>query len=85
MATQKINIPPPSLPIAPEGYDRFWQESFLKILRLYFIRISSPQDFAVRTINIDVERLPTQVDIATLRSGDVYRDSSAGNVLKIKV
>ena len=85
MATQKINIPPPSLPIAPEEYDRFWQESLLKILRLYFVRISSPQDFSVRTINIDVERLPTQADVANLRSGDVYRDSSAGNVLKIKV
>ena len=29
--------------------------------------------------------LPTQADLARLRSGDVYYDTSAGNVLKIKV
>jgi hypothetical protein len=29
--------------------------------------------------------LPTQADLANLRSGDVYRDTTAGNVLKIKV
>jgi hypothetical protein len=29
--------------------------------------------------------LPTQADVANLRSGDVYYDTTAGNVLKIKV
>jgi hypothetical protein len=29
--------------------------------------------------------LPTQADLARLRSGDIYYDTSAGNVLKIKV
>ena len=29
--------------------------------------------------------LPTQADFANLRSGDVYYDTTAGNVLKIKV
>ena len=29
--------------------------------------------------------LPTQVDFANLRSGDVYYDTTAGNVLKVKV
>ena len=29
--------------------------------------------------------LPTQADVANLRSGDVYYDTTAGTVLKIKV
>jgi hypothetical protein len=29
--------------------------------------------------------LPTQADLANLRKGDVYYDTTAGNVLKIKV
>jgi len=85
MATQKINIAPPSLPLAPQDYDQSYQEQLNKILRLYFTRNSAPQDFAMRTFSVDVERMPTQTDIATLRVGDVYRDSSAGNVLKVKV
>lgn len=32
-----------------------------------------------------VVSFPTQADLAYLRVGDVYYDSSAGNVLKIKV
>jgi hypothetical protein len=29
--------------------------------------------------------LPTQADLANLRVGDVYYDTTAGNVLKVKV
>jgi hypothetical protein len=29
--------------------------------------------------------LPTQADVARLRVGDVYYDTTAGNVLKVKV
>jgi len=29
--------------------------------------------------------LPTQADLANLRSGDVYVDTTASNVLKVKV
>jgi len=29
--------------------------------------------------------LPTQADLANLRLGDIYYDTTAGNVLKIKV
>jgi len=32
-----------------------------------------------------VVSLPTQADYANLRAGDVYYDTSAGNVLKVKV
>jgi hypothetical protein len=29
--------------------------------------------------------LPTQADLSNLRIGDIYYDTSAGNVLKVKV
>jgi hypothetical protein len=32
-----------------------------------------------------VVSLPTQADLSKLRVGDLYRDTSAGNVIKIKV
>ena len=34
--------------------------------------------------NVRVLSLPTQTDLANLRVGDVYVDTSAGNVLKVK-
>lgn len=79
------NVAPPNLPLAPEGYDRSYQDQLNNVLRLYFTLISSPQDFAVLGLNIDVERMPTEADVATLRAGDVYRDTTADNVLKVKV
>jgi hypothetical protein len=38
------------------------------------------QTTGVRTVS-----LPTQADIANIRIGDLYRDTTAGNVVKIKV
>jgi hypothetical protein len=35
-------------------------------------------------LNLDINTLPTDADLANLKVGDVYRDL-AGNVLKIKV
>ena len=37
------------------------------------------------TPGLFVVSLPTQADYANLRAGDVYYDTSAGNVLKVKV
>jgi len=35
--------------------------------------------------NVLVVSLPTQADVARLRVGDIYYDTTAGNVLKVKV
>ena len=75
---------PPRLPIAPEEYTPVYISQMLNILNLYFQQLNAVQPISVSQLNIDVERLPTQADVANLRAGDVYRDSSAGNVLKIK-
>jgi hypothetical protein len=52
---------------------------------LFFQQLNAVQPISIAQLNIDVERFPTQANLADLRVGDVYRDSSAGNVLKIKV
>jgi hypothetical protein len=79
------NSAPPRLPAAPADYSEPYMSGLLNVLYLYFQNINAIQPINITKLNINVERLPTQADVASLRSGDVYRDSSAGNVLKIKV
>lgn len=76
---------PPRLPTAPEEYSEPFMSAFSRVLYLYFQQVHAVQPINITSLNINVERLPTQADVANLRVGDVYRDSSAGNVLKIKV
>lgn len=38
-----------------------------------------------QTTGARIVSLPTQADLANLRIGDLYRDTLAGNVIKIKV
>lgn len=78
------NTTPPNLPLAPDEYTRQYQDQLNNVLRLYFNLLAAPQAFAVLGLNIDVARMPTQADVATLRAGDVYGDTTAGNVLKVK-
>lgn len=75
----------PNLPLAPMEYSQQFQDQLNNVLRLYFSQLDSPTISAASGLVLDVDRLPTQVDVATLRSGTVYRDSTAGNVLKVKV
>lgn len=75
---------PPRLPDAPADYERQFQDQLAQVLRQYFEQLHSTQPVAVAGLNIDVRTLPTQADLATLRQGDVYVDTSAGHVLKIK-
>jgi hypothetical protein len=56
----------------------------LNILNLYFQQLNAVQPISVAQLNIDVERFPTEADIADLRVGDVYRDT-ADDTLKVKV
>lgn len=59
-------------------------QSLLKTLRTWFFMNATPQPITLATLNIDLRTLPTDADLANLRSGDVYRDTTAGNVLKVK-
>lgn len=81
------NVRPPRLPDPGpvfEAEQRSYLSDLLRTLRLYFDASSSAQDFSATRLNLNVNRLPTQADLADLRSGDVYRDTAAGDVLKIK-
>lgn len=79
------NRVPPNLPRAPETYETQYFNQFANILTLFLQQISAVQQVNVAKLNIDIKTLPTEADLSTLRVGDVYRDSTAGNVLKVKV
>jgi hypothetical protein len=74
---------PPNLPIAPEVYEQRYIDQLNRVLTLYFNQISGVVPVTAATLNIDIDLLPTQVNLTTMRSGDVYRDTTADNVLKI--
>lgn len=76
---------PPSLPLPPSSYDVSYFLRLLSTLSLYFNALGAVRPWKVATLNIDLATLPTEADVANLRTGDVYRDSTAGNVLKVKV
>lgn len=75
---------PTNLPKAPDDYDKSFMNRLINTLTLYFQQQDSVQQLNIASLNIDINRLPTQTSLATLRSGDVYRDTTAANVLKIK-
>lgn len=75
---------PPRLPDPPRGYEVQYMAQLLDTLRVFFDQLFATQQVNVARLNIDMRTLPTQADVANLRSGDVYVDTSAGNVLKIK-
>jgi hypothetical protein len=83
----------PRLPSAPLEYDQRFMDEFIRILRLYFAQIDNAGPLQGTTLNLStinqatglpVISIPTQASLATLRKGDVYYDTTAGNVLKIK-
>lgn len=78
-------VVPPRLPTPPAEYGEVYMAEYNRILYLFFQQISSVQPINITNLNINVARLPTESDLATLRSGDVYRDTTAGNTLKVKV
>ena len=75
----------PNLLIAPGEYDSKYQNLLNNALRLYFAQLDAPGVSAAAGLLLSLDTLPTQADVATLRPGTVYRDTAAGNALKIKV
>ena len=74
----ELNATSPNLPAAPDEYERRYQDQFNNVLRLYFNQLSNPGDMGGSTLNLNLETLPTEADFATLRLGDVYRDTKDG-------
>jgi hypothetical protein len=98
--TQK-NVVAPRLPNAPDEYDAGAMNRLMNILRIYFNQLDNAGPIAASTQfngtsivaglsfapnpGSTTPSLPTQADAANLRVGDIYYDTTAGNVLKVKV
>jgi hypothetical protein len=74
----ELNVAPPSLPLAPNEYERRYQDQLNNVLRLFFSQISNPGDMGGATLNLNLNTLPTEADLPNLRLGDVYRDTQDG-------
>jgi hypothetical protein len=73
-----LNTAPPNLPLAPNEYERRYQDQLNNVLRLYFNQLANPGDLSAATFNLDLATLPTEADLPNLRLGDVYRDTQDG-------
>jgi hypothetical protein len=94
------NVIAPRLPNATLEYDSVMMNQLLNILRLYFSQLDNAGPVAASTqfngsdvvsglsfapnAGASTPSLPTQADLANLRVGDIYYDTSASNVLKVK-
>jgi hypothetical protein len=81
-------------------YDPALINQLTNVLRLYFNQLDNPAPMAASTqrngtdivaglsffptAGTTTPSLPTQADLANLRVGDIYYDTSASNVLKVK-
>jgi hypothetical protein len=74
----ELNATPPNLPLAPNEYDRRYQDQLNNVIRLFFNQLSNPGDMGGATLNLDLGTLPTEADLPNLRLGDVYRDTQDG-------
>ena len=74
----ELNATPPNLPLAPNEYERRYQDQINNLLRLYFNQLSNPGDIGGSTLNLNLDTLPTEADLPNLRLGDVYRDTQDG-------
>ena len=74
----ELNATPPNLPLAPNEYERRYQDQINNVLRLFFNQISNPGNMGGATLNLDLATLPTEADLPNLRLGDVYRDTQDG-------
>jgi hypothetical protein len=84
----ELNATPPNLPLAPTEYDRRYQDQLNNVLRLFFNQLSNPGNVGAATLNLDLNTLPTEADLAKLRPGDVFRDTTTGSTsqaLRIKL
>jgi hypothetical protein len=64
--------------LASDEYDRQYQDQLNNILRLFFAQLSNPGNMGGATLNLNLNTLPTDADLPTLRLGDVYRDTQDG-------
>ena len=74
----QLNAKAPSLPLPGNEYEREYLDKLTNVLRLYFNQLDNPGPLGATGLNFDLNNLPTEADLATLRLGDVYRDTQDG-------
>ena len=74
----ELNVRPPNLPLASDEYDRRYQDQLNNILRLFFAQLNNPGSIGGAALNLNLNTLPPEADLPTLRLGDVYRDTQDG-------
>ena len=74
----------PRLPDPPEEYDRRYMAALNRAIFTYLTQLVAVQHINAASLNLNTSTLPTDADVANLRVGDVYMDTSASNVLKVK-
>jgi hypothetical protein len=75
---------PPTLIDPPREYSQSHFIHLVRELRRWFTAAASYQTLLVAHLFVDVDRFPTEADLADLRVGQVYRDST-DNTLKVKL
>jgi len=68
----------PRLTSPTPEYNQQYMELLVSSLRLYFNQLDNPGDMAGAALNLNLDTLPTEANLATLRLGDVYRDTQDG-------
>lgn len=76
---------PPNLPNPGNTVDPAYMNRLLGVLRTFFLASNAVQHINAASLNLNLDTLPTEADLANLRLGDIYRDTTASNVLKVKV
>ena len=79
------NQNPPAFPTPPEKYDQVYMNKLINILRMFLNQVNAQQVISVNGIIFDYKTLPDQTQVSSLRSGQVYVDKTANNVLKVKL
>lgn len=77
-----MNIPEFGNP--PPEYTSTWFAQMLQRLRVTFNQLNTFQPVLAASVHTQPGKFPTQLDLANLRSGDMYIDTAAANVLKVK-
>jgi len=94
------NVVAPKMLAAPQEYNPNYINDLTNVLRLYFNQLDNAGPITASTQrngtnviaglsffptgNTTTPSLPTQADLANLRVGDIYYDTTASNVLKVK-
>lgn len=81
----------PRLPDPPAEYDPQYFAQLNQILTFFLLQLTELHALQGASLNLDLRTLPTDADLANLRSGDVYMDTGgsgpgpgSGVTLKIK-